>query len=252
MSQTWNTDLYNDKHSFVYEYGKGLVDLLAPKSTETILDLGCGSGQLTAAIATAAKEVHGVDFSADMVKDAQANYPSIHFEQGDAAHFVRNAFYDAIFSNATLHWVSEHEKAMQSMYSSLKPGGRMVVEFGGKGNNGSMLKALRQVLTQRGYDENAKVDFWYFPSIGDYTHKLEKVGFRVARAEHYDRWTPLKGEEGMKDWFRMFGSTFFAGISTVEQEDILQEVEEKLKDTHFENGEWYADYKRIRVVAFKS
>jgi len=113
-----------------------------------------------------------------------------------------------------------------------------------------MLKALREIMEQRGYRSNAKIN-WYYPSIGEYALELEKENFRVIHAEHFDRQTQLKGNQGMRDWFIMFGDRFFVGIPEEEKEKILKETQEKLRSTHFIDGVWNADYKRIRVIAIK-
>lgn len=251
MKQAWNPQLYNDKHSFVYDYGASLIDWLSPQKQERILDLGCGSGQLTDSIQQMAKEVIGIDKSPDMITDAQSKFSHIDFQVADAADIHFEEKFDAIFSNATLHWVLEVEKAIDCMYKNLKPGGRIVVEFGGKDNIGNMFQTLRHAFRQRGHIENAEINFWYFPSIGEYASKLEKAGFRVMRAEHYDRWTPLVGETGMRDWFLMFGKALFKGISEAEQTEILQEVQDALAPKHLKDGIWYADYKRLRIIAVK-
>lgn len=251
MKQHWNPTLYNDKHAFVYNYGEGVLDLLAPQPHERILDLGCGSGQLTAQINNLAKEVVGIDKSPEMIADAQAKFEHVDFQVADAANFHFDKKFDAIFSNATLHWVSDYKKAIACMYESLLPGGRIVAEFGGKNNVGLVLKALRTCLNKRGFYDNAKVNFWYFPSVGEYTTALEKGNFRVTYAEHYDRPTALQGTEGIKDWFRMFGHAFFKNIPALIKEEILQETQEVLKKTLLQDGIWYADYKRIRVMAVK-
>ena len=81
----WNPKLYNDKHAFVYSYGEDLVELLNPQAHERILDLGCGSGQLTAKLNALAKEVIGIDKSAEMIIDAQSKFPAIHFQVADAS-----------------------------------------------------------------------------------------------------------------------------------------------------------------------
>lgn len=251
MKQIWNPKLYNDKHAFVYNYGESLLELLNPKEDERILDLGCGSGQLTDKINNLAKEVIGIDKSPSMISDAQSKFEGISFHVADAEDFHFEQKFDAIFSNATLHWVSDYEKAIASMYNNLKPNGRIVLEFGGKNNIENLFQALRTSFINRGHIEQAPVNFWYYPSIGEYASELEKVGFRVVHAEHYDRWTPLVGESGLRDWFLMFCKTFFKGISEAEQVEILQETQDQLAEKHYQNGIWYADYKRIRIVALK-
>ena len=248
----WKPSLYNEKHSFVYQYGESLIALLDPQEEERILDIGCGSGQLTAIIHKSAKDVIGMDASPDMIADAQSKFPSITFQVGDAANFTFKEKFDAIFSNATLHWVKDAKGAIQCMYENLKPGGRMVVEFGGKGNVQTIVKQLRDSLQNRGYIKQAALDLWYFPSIGVYTTTLEAAGFRVRFAEHYDRPTELADENsGIKDWISMFGGAFFENVNSEHIEEIKNEVQEKIKSQCLINGKWYADYKRIRVVAIK-
>jgi trans-aconitate methyltransferase len=247
----WNSTLYDQSHGFVSKYGEGLLSYLNPKPSERILDLGCGTGDLAKEIFLTGATVIGVDSSSDMITKAKSKFPEIEFYHMDARQLKFDVQFDAIFSNAVLHWIPEKEIVIEKMYSQLKDNGRIVLEFGGKGNNQQMLKALRDIFIKRGYRNNAKIDCWYYPSIGEYSTELEKQNFRVVHAEHFDRITPLKGNQGIKDWFRMFGDYLFVGITDTEKDDILDEVQDKLKETHFIDGVWNADYKRIRIVAVK-
>jgi trans-aconitate methyltransferase len=247
----WNTELYDSAHSFVSKYGEGILSYLQAKPGETILDLGCGTGDLTEEIFRTGATVIGVDHSADMIRAAKIKFPSIEFLQADARIMRLDKDFDAIFSNAVLHWIKEKEMVIRQMYLSLKENGRIVLEFGGKGNVQQMQNAMRAVLKKRGYYENADMDFWYFPSIAEYSTELEKQHFRVVHAEHFDRNTPLTGERGMKEWFMMFGINFFQGIPESEIENILEDTDDLLRPTHFRDGIWNADYKRIRIVALK-
>jgi trans-aconitate methyltransferase len=247
----WNSTLYDNSHDFVSKYGKGILSYLNPKPAETILDLGCGTGDLTKEIFLTGARVVGVDSSSEMITKAKAKFPEIEFHQMDARELKFDDKFDAIFSNAVLHWIPQKEIVISKMHSHLKENGRIVLEFGGKGNNQQMLKVLREVFLQRGYADNAKIDYWYYPSIGEYSTELEKQNFRVTHAEHFDRITPLKSDQGIKDWFLMFGDYLFVDISDNEKNDILDEVQDKLKATHFIDGVWNADYKRLRIVAIK-
>ena len=255
MSNTntkWNPQLYNDKHAFVYNYGERLIKLLDPKPDERILDLGCGSGQLTSKISELARETIGMDKSAEMIADAQSKFPNIEFLLGDASDFHFEQKFNSIFSNATLHWVKDYEAAIHCMYNNLKSGGKIVVEFGGKGNVQTIVSQLRNALQKRGYHEQSKLDMWYFPSIGEYSTALEAAGFRVLFAEHYDRLTELADEHsGIKDWISMFGKSFFLGVADDHIDEIKDEVQEQVKDQCLVDGKWFADYKRIRVIAVK-
>ncbi|MGB7394306.1 MAG: methyltransferase domain-containing protein [Pricia sp.] len=249
---TWKPELYNEKHSFVYSYGEQLIKLLDPKPHERILDLGCGSGQLTATISESAKEAIGIDASPEMIADARSKFPDIDFQVGDAADFHFDQKFDSIFSNATLHWVKNHTAAIKCMYKNLKPNGKTVLEFGGKGNVQTIVDQLRISLRSRGYVAQSHLDLWYFPTIGEYATELESEGFRVLSAEHYDRPTELADStSGIKDWLSMFAESFFKRVDSKHIEEIKNEVQEEVKPTCLVNQKWYADYKRIRIVAIR-
>lgn len=252
INTRWNPELYNSKHAFVYQYGESLVDLLAPKAGERILDVGCGSGQLTAKIHEISGEVVGIDNSAAMIADAQAIYPEVKFKVADAANFSFSQPFDAIFSNAALHWVTNYEGAIRCMYENLKTKGRLVIEMGGKGNVQTITDSLRTSLQQRGFEKQAALTLWYFPSIGEYTSLLEKQGFAVKLAQHFDRPTELANEDtGIIDWLSMFAGAFFEGVPQDDQLVIKAEVQEKSKPYCFKGRKWYADYKRLRISAVK-
>lgn len=248
----WNTSLYDNSHGFVSKYGEGLLPLLNPQKGETILDLGCGTGDLANQIAQSGATVVGIDSSEEMIQTAKEKFPNIDFRQANVVDFELNQKFDAVFSNAVLHWVLEPDRAIKQIYSHLRNGGRFVAEFGGAGNIKTMTDTLRKTFIQNGFAENAEINFWYFPLVGEYTSKLERQKFRVIYAEHYDRPTELKGKDGIKDWFKMFGSRFFEGINELEQEKILDEVQNNLKDTLQKDGSWFADYKRLRIIATKN
>jgi len=249
---TWNSSLYDNKHDFVFKYGEHLVQMLTPQEGERILDVGCGTGHLTNLIASTGAFVTGMDSSIDMIAKARNEYPHLPFAVASVTSFSFDEPFDAMFSNAVLHWVNDKESAIECMYNNLKPGGRLVLEMGGKGNNEKILGALRSALIKHGYKENAAREMWYFPSLSEYTGLLEKQGFRVTHAAHYNRETELKDtEQGIKDWLNMFCSAFFEGIDNDSKDAILEEVQGTLRQTQYKNNKWYADYKRLRVVAIK-
>lgn len=252
IANKWDTRLYNEKHSFVYEYGSSLIDLLGPKPDERILDLGCGSGELTHKISQTATEVVGIDRSAEMIERAKKQFPSCQFRKADATDFKFDKPFDAVFSNAVLHWVTSYQKAIDCIYNNLKDGGRMVVEFGGKGNVETITGQLRRSLLKWGYAKQAQLSLWHFPSIAEYTGELEAKGFKVCLAQWYARPTELTDENnGIKDWLSMFGTAFFKGVAKTDILEILDETQTNLRADLFINGKWFADYKRIRIVAHK-
>jgi trans-aconitate methyltransferase len=233
---TWDAERYQSRHSYVFAYGEDLVGLLDPKPGERILDLGCGSGQLTAKIAESGADVTGLDRSAEMIAEARRNFPSLTFETGDAASFVVDAPIDAVFSNAALHWVKDADGAAASVARALRTGGRLVLEMGGKGNTQEVMDAVREVS---GPVETP----WYFPSVGEYTSLLERHGFEIVFATLFDRPTRVEGEDGLEDWLAMFAGSMLSSA------DARREVASRLRSKMFLDGGWVIDYRRLRVIA---
>lgn len=252
IDQQWNTALYDNKHSFVYKFGEDLFHLLAPQKGERILDVGCGTGHLTAKIAERGATVIGLDNSAEMIATAQKNYPRIEFVLADVADektLKLSERFDSIFSNATLHWVENANSAVKNMSRLLKPNGRFVVEFGGKGNVEHIQRAVKDALCDL---LGACPRFgWYFPSVGEYASLLEEFGFEVNAAWLFDRPTPLEGEDGMRNWIEMFGSAMFFDVDESIRLEAINRAERELKQTLYKDGTWFADYRRIRIVARK-
>jgi trans-aconitate 2-methyltransferase len=250
MSQNWDAGLYDDKHAFVWRHGAALLDLLRPQAGERILDLGCGTGHLTAQLAATGAEVVGLDHSPAMVEQARQSYPQLRFEVGDARAFTTAAPFDAVFSNAVLHWVREPEAVIACVRRALKPGGRFVAELGGKGNVDRLGAALAAAARRLGQAPFASP--WYFPSVGDYATLLERGGLEVTFATLFDRPTPLEGPAGLRDWVRMFAGDFLQGIAPERREELLRLVEEEARPTLYREGGWFADYRRLRVVAWRT
>ena len=254
--QQWNTELYDGNHAFVFQFGKDLLSLLKPGSGELILDVGCGTAHLTSEIAKSGANVIGIDSSHEMVHQAQTLYPFIPFFEADAANFSldtinQNVPFDAVFSNATLHWIANAKGVVQCLNSILKPQGRMVLEFGGKGNVELIRKAARKALFElTGRDIP---DTFYFPSPAEYASLLEECGFRVQALWHFDRPTPLEGENGIANWLRMFGGAIFGDVDAEIREKACQRAQEILIQSSLYGGDasWTADYVRLRVVARK-
>lgn len=247
----WNSELYDQNHSFVSRYGESIVELLAPQPNERILDLGCGTGDLAKQMTDLRAQVVGVDKSQAMIEKAQQKYPDIPFQVLDARSLPFHNEFDAVFSNAALHWILEPAQVLTSIYGALVPGGRFVAEFGGKGNVNQIVKALLRQFQQFGISDGAKRLPWYFPSIGEYTSLMEAAGLRVTFAHHFDRPTPLEGDKGIRNWLNMFGDAFFQGLTNEEKEQLITETENCLKEKLLRDGQWLADYKRIRVIGIK-
>lgn len=247
----WDANLYDYKHSFVSHLATDLINLLSPKTGERILDLGCGTGYLTDKIASYGANVIGIDSAATMIKQARKSYPNVQFEVLDTTKLPFTEEFEVIFSNAALHWITEPEKVVAAIWKALKPGGRFVAEFGGKGNIKAIISAVDNALQAFGYQPIAS-SFWYFPSIGEYGTLLEKQGLQLVSATLFERSTPLEdGEHGMQNWLKMFANSFFQAIPESQQKSITTEIEKQLRPKLYQNSTWFADYKRIRVVAIK-
>jgi len=248
----WNPALYDDKHSFVWKFGADLIELLAPQKGERILDLGCGTGHLTAEIAAIGAEVVGIDASAEMIAQARKNYPNLQFEVRDARDFEFKEPFNAVFSNAALHWIKPPERVIVCIAQALKPGGRFVAEFGGKGNIARIVGALREAFKAAGSPLKEAAIPWYFPSIGEYSPLLERNGLEVTDASLFDRPTPLEGgEAGLRDWIETFASSLLQHLPPDRRASLIQTMEKTLRPTLFQNGIWQADYKRLRLKAIK-
>lgn len=248
---SWDTACYDKQHAFVWQYGKTVLELLAPQSGEHILDLGCGTGHLTQEIAIAGANAWGIDASPDMINQAQQNYPHLKFCVADARQFQVDHPLDAVFSNATLHWIKEPIAVIRCINQALKPGGRFVAEFGGKGNVRAIVAALYTTLEKLGFDHPESKNPWYFPSIAEYAQLLEQHGFDVTYATLFDRPTSLAGESGMANWLNVFANHFLSDLSADQRSTVIWAVEDYLRPTHYQNGVWVADYRRLRVVAVK-
>jgi len=248
----WNAGLYDDKHSFVWKMAADLVRLLEPKPGERILDVGCGTGHLTAQIAASGALVHGIDQSPEMIRQARESFPELRFEVMDAREISLQEFFDAAFSNATLHWITEPERVVHGIAKVLKPGGRFVAEFGGKGNVAELLAAAERAWRKLrpGTPMNRP---WFFPSVAEYAALLEQHGLEVTHALLFDRPTPLEdGERGLRTWLEMFGGSMMGKLPREEHERLVQELEREARGKLFKDGQWVMDYRRLRIVAKKS
>jgi trans-aconitate methyltransferase len=248
----WDASAYDSKHSFVWKYGKEVLELLSPREGERILDLGCGTGHLTSQIAASGATVIGLDKSPAMIERARTLYPDLRFEAADATSFRFDEPFDAVFSNAAIHWMKDQDGVADSIRRALKPGGRFAAEFGGKGNLQKLRSALREVLDAGGYSWDREATRRCYASIGEYATLLESHGFRVTYATHFDRPTKLDGgESGLRKWLEVFADTELAGVPAGQRDNVIRAVEQRLRPDLFRDGNWFLDYKRLRITAVK-
>ena len=247
MTQAWDAETYAQNGAFVHELAGGVLEWLAANSGEHILDVGCGDGQLSVRVAASGAVVQGVDASPAMVAAARALGVAAELGSAEALPF-EDASFDAVFSNAALHWVSDQEGMMREVRRVLRPGGRFVAEMGGHGNIAAIRVALMAVLARHGFaDREDGVN--YYPTAEAYTRRLNSHGFRVQRIALIPRPTPLAAG-GMAGWLRTFRSGVLAELPESIREPVVEETAALLAPVlRDEEGHWVADYVRLRFVA---
>ena len=246
-NQTWDPQGYARHARFVSDLGMPVVELLAPQAGERILDLGCGDGVLTRKLQDMGCELVGVDSSAAQVEGAKALGVDARVMDGYQLSFANE--FDAVFSNAALHWMKRPEVVVAGVWRALKPGGRFVAECGGRGCIAKIEKALLDTLQRRGIDGRA-VHPWYFPTTEEYRQYLEAQGFQVNNIALFPRPTPLPGD--ILGWLETFAQSFTAALPAQEQPGFLNEVTEALRPRLCDAaGQWTADYVRLRFAAQK-
>ncbi len=247
MPQTWDPETYGRNGAFVHQLAGGVLEWLDARPGERILDLGCGDGQLTLRVAATGARVTGADLSPEMVAAARARGVAAEVANAEALPFA-DASFDAVFSNAALHWVRDHDAMLAQVHRVLKPGGRLVAEMGGHGNIAAVRVAFIAALARHGLaDREDGVN--YYPTPESYTRRLERTGFSVARMAFFPRPTPL-GEGGMTAWLRTFRKGVLDTIPASLQQTIVDETTDLLSTAlRDEDGNWTTDYVRLRFIA---
>jgi trans-aconitate methyltransferase len=242
-SNDWRPDVYARHAAFVPALAADLVDLLAPRAGERILDLGCGDGVLTSAIADRGAVVVGVDASPEMLSAAAAR--GLDVRRGEAERLPFDHEFDAVFSNAMLHWTQDIDAVLSGVARALRPGGRFVGEFGGPGNTANILRAASRVLVRRGL---TFANPWYFPASDAFGRALTHHGFTIDVLTVFPRPTPLP--TGMAGWLEMFGGPMFTDVPIGDRVDVVHEMEAELASTNRRaDGVWITDYVRLRFMA---
>ena len=246
--QNWDATEYKKHASFVPTLANDVIDLLNPQAGESILDFGCGDGELTFKIQESGCSVIGIDSSQSMIESTRNRGIEAYVMDGHSIDY-QNRF-DAVFSNAALHWLTQPEKAIKGICTSLKKNGRFVAEFGGDGNIAALLKAIREV-----FEDNREFgEFqmpWFFPSKDEYKRLLEKAGFQVYYIELIPRPTPLKS--GVENWLKIFAEGITSHLNQEQKKTFLASVKNKLLPILYtEQNGWVADYVRLRFAATKA
>ncbi len=246
--QRWDPDIYARNARFVSDLGEPLLELLRLAPGESVLDLGCGDGALTEKIVAAGGLVLGVDASPEQVQAARQRGIDAQVCRVEALPFHEE--FDAVFSNAVLHWVKDQATALSCIFRSLKPGGRLVAEFGGAGCVATIRGALHESLRARDIDPGA-YDPWFFPTAEEYSALLKDQGFEIDSVSVFPRPTPLPGD--ILGWLETFAQPFLQALPEGDRAAYLEEVRERVRPELFEvKRGWVADYVRLRFRAYRS
>lgn len=250
---TFDAATYDDRQGFVAAYGRDVLGVLDPAPGERILDVGCGTGTVTADIASAVGDegaVVGIDASPAMVERAREQHPVLTVEQADATDYVAAEPFDAAFSNAALHWIDDQDAALASVADALRPGGRFVAELGATGNVAGVLDAVRAEGEARGVAVSTP---WHFPTLGDYTSRLEDHGFEVRFARTFLRETHLDGADGLHAWLGQFGDELLAAFPVEERSAVMDAVADRLRPERYDAaaGRWTVSYRRLQFRALR-
>lgn len=246
---SWDATRYDEAFAFVPAMGAAVLDLLDPQPGERVLDLGCGSGELTAQIAARGARVTGVDSSAAMVARACERFPDLDVRLADGEQLHVEGTFDAVFSNAALHWMTRPDEVLAGVRAVLRDGGRFAAEMGAARNVAALVTALREAAKQIGLDAELPLP-WYFPTPAEQATRLERAGFTVRLLQYVDRPTRLtEVADGASDWWRMFGASTLAGLDAEQVDELLAAVNEVAAPRLLgPDGVWMADYVRLRFL----
>ncbi len=242
----WDSQAYDRDFAFVAAYGAELLDWLKPRPEETILDLGCGTGDLTARIAETGASVIGIDADQAMIDAAHQRLGAdIELRVADAHDFSVDHPVDGVISNAALHWMPAQVEVLGCVSDALREDGRFVAEMGATGNVAEIRAAVDQACREAGLPERSWP--WHFSSPAQYAAMLEDAGLEIRQLDFYDRPTKLAGPEGLSKWLSMFAGE----VVTALPDDVIRRAEDIARPALWRDGDWWADYRRLRFRAVK-
>lgn len=243
----WDSSLYDKNHSFVSQYGCELLKYLPQNKQQKILDLGCGTGDLSYELSKLCQKVVGIDASPQMISLAREKFPNLDFRVCEGLSMTFKDEFDVVFSNAVFHWISNHNLLLENIAKALKSAGILICEFGALGNIESIENAFKLALGRQGFAYTMKLNF---PDADSFSKLLKQNHFEIIELSKFDRPTPLENnEEGLRIWLKQFFNSQLDELPLQIQEKIFEEVETLTKDKLYHNRVWILDYKRLRVIA---
>jgi trans-aconitate 2-methyltransferase len=237
----WNPEAYGRSSSAQKRWAEELISKIPIKGDERILDIGCGDGKITAQIASMVPEgsITGIDNSVEMISFAkgrypQSRYPNLAFEYGDASALEYADEFDLVVSFACLHWVLDHRPVLLGISRSLRPGGRLFIQFGGRGNADGILRVVNGLISGKGmnrYFEGFGFPYGFF-GPEDYTQWLEQAGLRAVRVELVQKEMVQAGIEGLSSWVESTWLPYIERVPEALQRDFIRDIAEGYVSTH--------------------
>jgi len=208
---TWNGKGYARHSSAQFKWAQELIEKMGIKGHESLLDIGCGDGKITAFLAQklATGRVVGIDASENMIGFASAtfskkDYPDLSFKQMDATKLSFQNEFDLVFSNSALHWIKDHRPVLKGIYRSLRQNGKAFMSFGGKGNIDTIVPIIDQLVQEAewvDYFRNLALT-WTFHDAENYRLWVVDAGLTPIRIELVPKDMVHDDKAALEGWFR--------------------------------------------------
>ena len=258
----WDAQEYEKHSQGQHRWARELIEKISLEGNENVLDLGCGDGKVTAEISKIVSKgsIIGVDNSAGMIelakdRHSRYKYPNLSFQKMDAGNLIFFDRFDLIFSNAVLHWVKDQKSVIKGLFKSLKKGGRVLLQMGGKGNAAGIVEVLSELQAEKKwhlYFDGFNFPF-YFPETNEYEALLLDCGFKLNRIELIPKIMEHDGIEALRGWIRTTWLPFTQRIPEEKRERFIEIVSKKYIERYSYNSGSviYVQMFRLEVEAEK-
>jgi trans-aconitate 2-methyltransferase len=252
----WDAAEYARNSAAQQGWALELIEKIGLTGGESVLDLGCGDGKVSAEIArrVPAGQVLGVDSSEDMIGLSRRSFPAfrhpnLRFQRGDARSLEFDARFDVVFSNATLHWVKDHGPVLEGAARSLRPGGRILFQMGGRGNGAEIFDVAGQMVASREWGRFfAGFEFpWGFYGPDEYLPWCAAAGLLLRRIELLPRTMLQKGVGGLSGWIRTTWMPYTERVPVDRREAFIREASARYIELHPPDAEGNVGVEMIRL-----